>query len=693
MNKVLKKIYILSTLTLGLILLLPVQSVDATYNQNKLIDTAVFNNSGSMSAGQIDAFLNQFPNSCISPNKGFTSPNPIGYNPSQGYLFGSNVTAGQVIASASQVYGLNPQVILATLQKEQSLITGGAGCYYGTPPTLTPCPQPLYGNPNASCVTACQYAGGCVYIALGYDCPYYCDTDSLGFSKQVIKATWMLKFSQERSEGNVNWNVQKPGWDNSDDPPTNYSGNMTQGWHKRIYTQSTPTYFDGYANVNGTTIHMDNGATVALYRYTPFLNGGISFVNNFEQWFGSTTGPFYSFISAVNPPQNMSYGSIAEVELKVRNGSSMVWYSDVNLPNGIRPFRIMMKGYQNTAFADTSDPSWLGTKNQIRLLEQKVNPGEVATFKFRLKAPQYSINNEILNMVLVQDGVQVYSDLGLQFRVNSVPDLAYTVISTDHPVGILPGDMYLIKIRLKNTGSETWYSDSALPINRRPVRIATPYYKNSPYAQPRTDPSWLGTKNQIRLLESSVAPGQIGTFQAVFTAPYKATSNYVHDFSLVLDGVKFVHGPLIQLKLSTPSPVATYSFVGAINPPLNMKPNQLATGQVKIRNTGNMIWRNFDHKILDVSGGKIELGDTRLLVANPVYKDSPFSPLTYSWLGTKNQVRMKEAIVPPGQVGTFDMDWRAPSITGAYLEYFTFGIDGTLIMPSIGLAFPSKVNL
>src|SRR5579883_3127206 len=104
-----------------------------TANYNNVIDDAVFDNANSMDANQIDTFLNSFPSSCISPNNGFTSPDPTGYNPSQGFLFGGNVSAGKVIYDASQAYGINPQVILATLQKEQSLVTGSAGCYPNNP--------------------------------------------------------------------------------------------------------------------------------------------------------------------------------------------------------------------------------------------------------------------------------------------------------------------------------------------------------------------------------------------------------------------------------------------------------------------------------------------------------------------------------------------------------------------------------
>src|SRR5437868_2046307 len=80
----------------------------AAFDPNRLIDDAVFSNSGSMSASQIDNFLNSFPYSCISTNSGFAARIPSGYSPSAGFTYGDFASAGNVIARSAQVYGLNP---------------------------------------------------------------------------------------------------------------------------------------------------------------------------------------------------------------------------------------------------------------------------------------------------------------------------------------------------------------------------------------------------------------------------------------------------------------------------------------------------------------------------------------------------------------------------------------------------------
>ncbi|HVV25582.1 MAG TPA: hypothetical protein VHC21_00930 [Candidatus Saccharimonadales bacterium] len=244
-----------------------------TFNANDIMDDSIFNNSGTLAVGNINAFLNQFPSSCISPNNGFSSPDPTGYSPSQGFTYGGNVSAGQVISDAAQAYGLNPEVLIATLQKESSVVTGTASYH-------------------------CQY----INTAMGYGCPDSgsCPTDPAtmsGFSKQVIHAAWLFKFGQQRALGNVGWNVQLSNypaagdhWDNSDDPATCYGGPMTQGILSRGCGQAA-TYFDGYTTIDGSAVHMNSGATAALYWYTPHFSGNQNFFNIFTGWFGSTTLP------------------------------------------------------------------------------------------------------------------------------------------------------------------------------------------------------------------------------------------------------------------------------------------------------------------------------------------------------------------------------------------------------------------
>ncbi len=315
-KRFLSKSTILASAILSIVLLAFPLVTSAQYNPNDLIDTGQFDNYNAMSASQIDSFLNNnFGSaSCISTSAGFTAPDVTGYSSTTNqFSYGPPVSAGTVIYHAAQIYGINPQVLLATMQKEESLLNGAAtswgpgcsapnfasamgyGCFdsnttvfsYSYPGQLL---TPLYyinGNPvdsvSQTCVSSAQ---------------------DVGFSEQLITAAWLLRFSEQRAVGNTSWNVQLtnypyPGdtWDNSNDPTTSYSGFMTQGIWARVSGGAT-AYYDGYATIDNTSVYMSNGPTAALYTYTPHLAGNSDFDNIFELYFGLSIGEGYTLATS-----------------------------------------------------------------------------------------------------------------------------------------------------------------------------------------------------------------------------------------------------------------------------------------------------------------------------------------------------------------------------------------------------------
>jgi hypothetical protein len=261
------------------------------FDSNDIIDDSVYNNFNSMSAAQIDSFLNGFTSSCISPNSGFRAEDPTGYNPTSGFLYDGYVTAGQVIADASQAYNLNPQVLLTTLEKEQSLITGqnnfGGFCNSSDQNKYTAAVG--YGCPDSG--TTYNYTGlnlyqrnGVTMSSTGSTCVN--TASKAGFTQQIIRAAWLLKFGQQRSWGNIGWAIVKGNWNNSDDPQSCYGGPTMQGTFA-VCPSSAATYHDGYYTIDSTSVHINSGATAALYWYTPHFSGNQHFYSIFTQWFGS----------------------------------------------------------------------------------------------------------------------------------------------------------------------------------------------------------------------------------------------------------------------------------------------------------------------------------------------------------------------------------------------------------------------
>jgi len=254
----------------------------AAYNQAYLISDAIFStNSGNMNAGSIQAFL-------ASKGGGIAGYSDFELCGSQtgahfsyyNQYYGCNVSNGdgtwrtnpkpasQIIYDVSQAYQINPEVILATMQKEESLVT-------------TP-------NPTLSQVTH----------AMGYGCPDSGGCTTTGFFNQVDNATWQFRFDYQRLTGNSTW------WN----PNLAYPcSGATRYYNKGLLTGNNVTFMDNN-NVAYTTLNLSNASTALLYCYTPhaynnptgayglpaygttgqYFSGSYNFVSYFEQWFGST---------------------------------------------------------------------------------------------------------------------------------------------------------------------------------------------------------------------------------------------------------------------------------------------------------------------------------------------------------------------------------------------------------------------
>lgn len=268
----------------GIVLFAPAPHVDAAYNGANLIDNSKFLNTNSMS-------LQAIQNHLVSKGSGLASRSFIldcGASNGQvrqwysaiGAPCDRSLPAADHIYYAAKVYGLNPQVIIATLQKEQSLITS---------------PNPTDWQINQ---------------AMGYGCPTTGGCSASNFFYQIDNGTWALRYHYERANGNFNW------WR----PSTSWVCGTTKDFYKpNLYPRQHVSFYDE-DGVMYRSYFIENAATSAFYCYTPHAynnfpgckpahgvsyaswkptighvgmcySGSYNFVTFFEQWFGPTNKP------------------------------------------------------------------------------------------------------------------------------------------------------------------------------------------------------------------------------------------------------------------------------------------------------------------------------------------------------------------------------------------------------------------
>ncbi len=270
-------LWIIFILTLLSFILLPIitsKKVGAVYQSGNIIDDSLFLDAKSMSKEDIQNFLiaknsglrnMSFTLQCYSANSAERQ-----WYTAAGAQCDTLIPASHIIYYAAQIYGISPKVILATMQKEQSLTTA----------------------PNPTTWQLTQ--------AMGYACPTSgsCSTSS-SFPYQIDAGTWALRKHYERARGNMTWWSSESSWVCGVEKSL-YKPNLYPGQNVRFYDTNGTQY---------ATVYINNAATSSMYCYTPhvynnpqglynkptqgttglYYSGSYNFVYFYELWFGSTS--------------------------------------------------------------------------------------------------------------------------------------------------------------------------------------------------------------------------------------------------------------------------------------------------------------------------------------------------------------------------------------------------------------------
>ncbi len=676
---------------------LAIPTIHADFNPNRVIDDSVFDNVNSMSINDINSFLNSFPSSCISTNNGFSSPDPTGYSPSSGYTYGGNVSGGQVIYDAAQAYHLNPQVILATLQKESSVVTGTASYH-------------------------CDY----INTAMGYGCPDSgsCPTNPAtmsGFSKQVIHATWLFKFGQQRSLGNTGWNVQANNfpqsgdhWDNSDDPPTCYGGPMTEGNLSRGCGQAV-THYDGYTSIDGSTVHMDTGGTAALYWYTPHFSGNQHFVTIFEQTFnfGSTTSAEAQFAGESNFPTVFA-GQSSAAYLKYKNVSSVPWYDDTTASGaGAHPLHLATTGPINrgSAFGSTWPLNNRPAFNFAHVYEANgttlaanqhvAQPGQIVEFDFTFTIPAgwgAGYYQEFFQPVL--EGASNWNLGGVAWLgvTVQVPTYNASFVGESNFPTITAGQSSAAYLKYKNVGNVPWYDDTTAPgAGVKPVHLAgsNPVNRGSAFAsgswymanRPNNTFSHVYESNGTTLAANQhvAQPGQIVEFDFTFTIPAGwGSGSYQEYFRPLLDGApNWNMNGEAWLRVTVNAQHYAANWAGQSSYP-SIPRGSSAAAYFRYKNVGNVPWYD------DTTASAAHTPPVHLATSSPVNRNSTFASNSWYLANRPNNtfshvyepdgttLASNQHVAQPGQIVEFDFTFTAASnaVLGTTQEAFQPVLEG-----------------
>lgn len=489
------------------------------YNPSDLISDGIFSNVNSMGGdantaiGNIQTFLNNENSglksltdieSCSPTTPPTSSTYPYNYSYTYYQHCGQRESAADLIYEAGRAYGLNPQAIMATMQKEQSLITD---------------PSPSSSQINC---------------AMGYNsCSGY-----VGLFNQLDNGAWQFRTYLDLMNGQNWW-----GYAPSSYPCRNSSSLYNNG----LYPGSTVTFSDPGGTAE--TVTLDSSATAALYCYTPYVgpysttgySGSYNFVQSFEQWWGSTV---YAFAAEVNVTTYSDAAMTQQLSLSSPLPSGRKIYVKVSaLNSGGNTWSNTWTHVATINPQDRSsvfqDSSWLSNNRPAALIESSVGPNQTGTFEFSMTTP--NIDGEYHeDFGLVADGqswgwMQDSPSFGFDINVSNPYNgtltsiVTYSDASYSKPVdpgAMAYGQKIYVRAKYKNIGTQTW--------SKSFTNLATegPQDRSSPFQ----DSSWISYDRPTSMIESSVSPGQTGTFQFVMTAPSVAGAGYYEVYGLVADG-------------------------------------------------------------------------------------------------------------------------------------------------------------
>lgn len=244
---------------------------------------------------------------------------------------------------------------------------------------------------------------------------------------------------------------------------------------------------------------------------------------------------------------------------------------------------------------------------------------------------------------------------------------------------LAPNKEYFFKIRVINSGNKTWRSTDS-----NQVLLGTTNAENR--ASPLCNTSWVNCSRPAGLSESSVAPGEYGTF--VFRATIPSAGRLTEYFNLVAEGKTWFNNFGFHWQLNVLPPTARWQPESQIiyadserTRPVNtsaLAPNTTYYATVIARNKGNTAWLN--------SGAS----PTRLGTSSPLDRSSLFSDS--GWVSANRAATIKEPSVSPGNVGSFDFTLTTPAGFGIYNEYFRPVTEGLSWMNDVGMYWPVIVS-
>ncbi len=231
-----------------------------------------------------------------------------------------------------------------------------------------------------------------------------------------------------------------------------------------------------------------------------------------------------------------------------------------------------------------------------------------------------------------------------------VKEYDYNAQIVDEPelISVDPGGRNTFLLKFKNTGKKAWDDTTWMHValNKDSGTRIVPIIKEKLFVA-------------SHLKEDSVKPGEIGTFEVEMEGGY-FEGNASYELAVVANGRFKISRASVFVLLHVNKSRLDYEVVETELPGDTVFQGSDIAAHVKLRNTGNVIWRNFGPHPITLGTERPRDRESRFIEENP-------SRIGY----------LVESVVEPGEVGTFVIDLKVPlDKQGAVFEEFAPVIEG-----------------
>jgi len=492
----------------------------ADWQSGNIMDDGTFYNNSDMTADQIQSFLNGKVPVCDTQGTqtseygggtraqygiahGYAPPyvclknyyeNPTTHanNLSGNPIPSGALSAAQIIKNAADTYGISPRVLITIIQKE----------------SVGPLITDTWPFPS-------QYTN-----ALGYGCPDSapCDPSYAGFYNQVNNAARQLQ--------------------NYENHPTNF---------RYQPNQNNTIQYNPNTGCGSSTVFIKSKATAGLYDYTPYqpnqaaLNnmygsgdscssyGNRNFWRIFSDWFGSPYAPAFAWESegvviedenknSEIPTDNMHSGERLYAQVAAKNVGSVTWTNSGSNPILLATVR------PNNSYTPYCDITWVQLCDRpATLSEASVAPGEIGHFNFYMAVPNAIGQYRTFFAPVAEGQSWMSNDAGFNIYVNDNGSYewqwlyfdAYTDATKTTPVSmdhVTRGQQIYIVLHVRNRSATVWSNSGPNPAD---LGTSNPQDQMSPLCTN----TWISCNRPAVLDQSTLAPGQEGTFSFAIKAP------------------------------------------------------------------------------------------------------------------------------------------------------------------------------